>query len=524
MLFNSWAFVAFFLLVYGLYLSCWGLSNLAVSRGWTRLQRVIGERGYQAQNAILLPASLFFYAWFDWRFVILLVATMLVDFWVARLMTQDRMGSTRKPLLLLSVISNLAILGFFKYYDFFAASVGAGLRSLGFEVSDFTLDLILPWGISFYTFQSLSYTIEVYRRQLAPKMSPGRWGLLKDFTEFALFISFFPHLVAGPIMRATSLLPQVQTPRRVTAGDIDAGLWLIIWGFFKKIVIADRAAGIANEVFNHWQAHSGVDIVIGALAFAVQIYCDFSAYTDIARGTARLMGFDIVINFKLPYFALNPSDFWRRWHISLSSWLRDYLYIPLGGNRKGPMRTNINLFITMLLGGLWHGAAWNFVIWGAFHGLLLILYRPFTPKDLDASPPRTIAGFLNTTLAMSIMFVLTLIGWVIFRAVGVEAAPGVPASTSTQQIWGMFTSVGFETTQTVQAASGQRLGTLAMLIPLAWVIAPLLLVQIIQHHTRDLMAPARMHPLVKGPVYALMLAIITVFGVRESVEFIYFQF
>lgn len=508
MLFNSWVFILFFVVVYGLYVSCWGLSALAGRRGLRGLGRVLGEGGHRAQNSILLPASMLFYGWWDWRFLILMFVSITTDFWVGRWMHQGRLGGRRKLLLTVSLCVNLGILGFFKYFGFFAESVRAGLATMGWEVNEFALQVVLPVGISFYTFQTLSYTIDVYRRRALPRMSPGATGVVRDYLDFALYISFFPQLVAGPIERATHLLPQVQGARRVGAGDIDAGVWLILWGLFKKIVIADRAALLANEVFNNYQAHSGIDIVVGAVAFAVQIYGDFSAYSDIARGCARLMGFDIMLNFRLPYFALNPSDFWRRWHISLSSWLRDYLYIPLGGNRKGAWRTNVNLLVTMLLGGLWHGAAWNFVIWGAFHGLLLIAYRPFTPRDLDAAPRRGALGWARRGLAMLVMFNFTLIGWVIFR------------SRSAEQVWEMLSRVGFGTT----AGDGARLGTMEMVVPLLWVAGPLLAVQIVQHFTRDLMAPARLPALVKGPVYGFMLAIMAVYGVRESVEFIYFQF
>lgn len=508
MLFNSWAFLGFFATVYGLYVGFWALSSWCGRRGWKGLGRAIGERGFRAQNLMLLPASMVFYASWDWRFLILMWVSITTDFWVARWMHQDRMGIMRRLLLVVSLCVNLGILGFFKYFDFFAESVREGLERLGVHADPFTLGVVLPVGISFYTFQSLSYTIDVYRRKVHPRMSPGRRGLLLDYLDFGLYISFFPQLVAGPIERASHLLPQVQGPRRARAGDVDAGLWLIVWGLFKKVVIADSAAIVANEVFGNHHEHAGAGILVGAAAFAVQIYADFSAYSDIARGCARLMGFDIMLNFRLPYFAVSPSDFWRRWHISLSSWLRDYLYIPLGGNRKGPRRTCINLMLTMLLGGLWHGAAWNYVIWGAFHGLLLIAYRPFSRGDPDAPRPRSVLGVLRTGVAMLVMLNFTLIGWVIFRC------------SSATQVWEMLSSVGLRTV----AEGGDRMGTAVMARSLAWAAAPLLLVQITQHIARDMLVPTRLPAVLKGLLYGGLIAAMAVYGVRERIEFIYFRF
>ncbi len=313
----------------------------------------------------------------------------------------------------LSIAANLSILGFFKYFDFFADSFARLLSTFGMEADWPTLNIVLPVGISFYTFQTLSYTIDVYRRKLDPT---------KSFLDFALFVAFFPQLVAGPIVRASHLLPQILRPRRITSPEIDAGLFLILWGYFKKVVIADNVGLIANQVFGDYGQYQGIDIVIGTLAFAVQIYCDFSGYTDIARGLCKLMGFDLMLNFRLPYLADSPSDFWQRWHISLSSWLRDYLYIPLGGNRHGELATYRNLMITMLLGGLWHGAAWTFVIWGAYHGVLLCVYRAasdcrhiFAVQDSYSRGNSTVQSSIRA-LRISIMFGFTLLGWLIFRS------------------------------------------------------------------------------------------------------------
>lgn len=284
-------------------------------------------------------------------------------------------SSYRRFFLALSVMVNLTMLGFFKYFNFFVDTFKSLVESvLGITPGGWVLDIILPVGISFFVFQTMSYTIDVYR---------GKMKATDSLIEVATYISFFPQLVAGPIERASHLLPQFQKPRTITGQDIRHGLWLIVWGLYQKMVIADNLSGIVDGTFSPYSAagpatavpQDGLRLLIAVYAFAIQIYCDFAGYTDVARGTARLLGFDIMLNFNLPYFARNPSDFWRRWHISLSSWLRDYLYIPLGGNRHGTLQTYRNLMLTMVLGGLWHGAAWTFVLWGAFHGFILVVYR-----------------------------------------------------------------------------------------------------------------------------------------------------
>jgi D-alanyl-lipoteichoic acid acyltransferase DltB (MBOAT superfamily) len=363
----------------------------------------------------------------------------------------------RKVFLVGSLVSNFTVLGFFKYYNFFATSFAQLVHAIfGVTPSHWMLDIILPVGISFYTFQSLAYTIDVYRKKAQP---------IDDYLTLASALSFFPLLVAGPIERPDHLLPQFLHPRRVTVAMFREGIWLMVWGLFKKIVVADNAAAIVAMVFgpydganpSHVVPADGLRMLIGVYAFAMQIYGDFSGYSDIARGSARLLGFDIMLNFNLPYFAISPSDFWRRWHISLSTWLRDYLYIPLGGNRGGTVATYRNLFLTMLLGGLWHGAAWTFVLWGMYHGLLLIAYRLVAPR-LDERPvPRPGAALMQVGaatasamvgllvmpmffvpnrrpragetdlgsaigkvfvygLALVVMFHLTCLGWLLFRA------------------------------------------------------------------------------------------------------------
>jgi alginate O-acetyltransferase complex protein AlgI len=325
----------------------------------------------------------------------------------------------RKTFLTISMVANLAILGFFKYCDFFIASMGSALQSLGFEASLATLDIILPAGISFYTFQAMSYTIDLYRGDAAPT---------DNFADFALFVCFFPHLVAGPIMRAHTLLPQVTQDRHLAPGAVEEGLYLVLIGLFKKMVVADNLANLANIVFDRYAAGadtSGPEVLVGTYAFAFQIYGDFSGYSSIARGISRWLGFELVINFDNPYLAVSPSDFWRRWHISLSTWLRDYLYFALGGNRLGNVIMYRNLMMTMFLGGLWHGANWTFVAWGLYHGFILCVFRLLPLRDPPRSAPLRWLG------RVVLMFHLTCIGWLFFRAATIGAALGMVASLCT---------------------------------------------------------------------------------------------
>jgi D-alanyl-lipoteichoic acid acyltransferase DltB (MBOAT superfamily) len=473
MLFNSFVFIGFFIIVYALYLSF--------------------RRHYRIQNRILLVASYVFYGYWDWRFLSLIAISTIIDFFVGRALLKSESPLKRKFLLFLSVAANLSLLGFFKYYNFFADSFAGLLGMFGMEAGFVTLNIVLPIGISFYTFQTMSYTIDIYRRKTEPT---------KNFLDFALFVAFFPQLVAGPIERAVNLLPQITAPRRIRINQLNAGIFLILWGYYKKVVIADNVGRIADQIFNGYTQFQGLDLLIGVLAFTVQILCDFSGYSDIARGLAKVMGFDLMVNFKLPYFALNPSDFWLRWHVSLSSWLRDYLYIPLGGNKKGTISTQRNLAITMLLGGLWHGAAWNFVIWGAFHGLLLALYRVFDKNPAHDDPWNGQHSFVKILSKMLLMFILTLIGWVLFR------------SSSADQIFYMFSNV----------FGGWSEHTLEMAQTLLFFSLPLVVIQIYQYIKRDLLAPIKLNPIIRIPLYAHFIIWIIIFGVREAAEFIYFQF
>jgi D-alanyl-lipoteichoic acid acyltransferase DltB (MBOAT superfamily) len=321
--------------------------------------------------------------------------------------SRNKSIDNRRLFLTLSITINLTILGFFKYFNFFIGSAESALSNMGMANIDlFHLNIILPVGISFYTFQTISYSFDIYRKQVKPT---------QNFLDFALFVAYFPQLVAGPIERASALLPRLLAPRRVSIEQIKRGLTLILWGLFKKIAIADGVAGSVNSIYNTSGHVSSLDIILATFLFAIQIYCDFSAYSDIARGTSKLMGIELMRNFNLPYFSQNPSEFWRRWHISLSSWLRDYLYIPLGGNRDSEYKTYRNLSITMLLGGLWHGAAWNYILWGGYQGIALSIHRYFSKKGSG-----TLAFSWKKTINIFFFFIITCYGWLLFRANSLE--------------------------------------------------------------------------------------------------------
>ena len=357
------------------------------------------------QNVFLLGASYFFYGYVHPWFLILIASSTVVDYSAARAM--EAWPTRRRRFLTLSIVSNFGMLGFFKYFNFFVDNVHAVLVTLGIDVSQPTLRIVLPVGISFYTFQAMSYTIDVYRGELRARRS---------LLDVAVFISFFPHLVAGPIQRASFLLPQVEATREFSFEKARTGFLLICWGLFKKLVIADNVGIIANKVFaladpSFWLVWAGV------FAFAIQIYADFSAYTDIARGTSRWLGFELTENFDHPYLARSPADFWRRWNISLSTWFRDYVYIPLGGSRVPGWVWARNVLATFLLSGLWHGASWNYVLWGFYHGVLLIATRAGgTPRPQD----RAVATW-RTMASIAVMFLLTNIGWLLFRETSLDA-------------------------------------------------------------------------------------------------------
>lgn len=454
-------------------------------------------RRTRLQNAFLVFASCVFYASWDWRFLFPLLCTTGLDYWISRRIEaghQSGMPRERlKPYLMVSVCANLGLLGFFKYFNFLADTVCDLGQQLGMNTLPPEYDIILPVAISFYTFQALSYTIDVYR---------GELHATRSFWDFFLAVLYFPHLVAGPIQRASNLLPQVINPRRFDIAQATEGLHLVIWGFFKKVYIADNLAPIVDAAFGTPNPGGGVAL-IGIVAFAFQIYCDFSGYTDIARGLAKIMGFEFQLNFNLPYFATNPSDFWRRWHISLSSWLRDYLYRSLGGNRDGTFKTYRNLMLTMLLGGLWHGAAWNFVLWGFYHGSLLVIHRLSQPVLLRVGGALGAISPLWFGLRIAFMFLLTCYGWLLFRATSFDQIAEMTRALSTPL-------------QGLDVSLVQRMLML---------VAPLLLVQWLQWKTNRLyfLDPVRVGTGVRVASYALMLyCILFLGGVPQS--FVYFQF
>jgi len=364
------------------------------------------------QNFFLLAASYFFYGWWDWRFLGLILLSTLVDFYCARVIAASDDRNQRRLLLILSVSMNLGFLGYFKYCDFFIGSFANAAAMLGIHIPVQVLGILLPPGISFYTFQALAYIVDVYYKKLEPA------GSLLDY---ALFISLFPHLIAGPIQRPSHLLPQVQAERHFHSGHFFDGLMLIATGLLRKCVVADSCALIANAAFDGRLGEPGLcSSLIGIYAFAWQIYGDFSGYSDIARGPAQLIGFHFMVNFRQPYLATSLQDFWRRWHISLSTWLRDYLYIPLGGNRFGEAKTYRNLLLTMLIGGFWHGANWTFVVWGAIHGGGLALERLRYAGGME--PAGAQRSKIGDWFKRIWIFHLVCLAWIFFRAQSVDAA------------------------------------------------------------------------------------------------------
>lgn len=397
----------------------------------------------------------------------------------------------RKVAITISMTGNLALLGFFKYFNFFIDSAENLLLALGTNPENWRLHIVLPVGISFYTFQTMSYTIDVYR---------GKMKATQSVLDFALFVAYFPPLVAGPIERAAHLLPQLSGARRVSWEQTIQGLWLILFGLFKKIAIANGVAGSVNAVYGSGGTATWVDVAVATVLFAVQIYCDFSGYSDIARGTSKLFGVELVHNFRTPYFSTNPSEFWQRWHISLSSWLRDYLYVPLGGNRGTVARTYRNLMLTMLLGGLWHGAAWNFVLWGLFHGLILCIHRAI------AGPAgRGERSGIGKVTAMAGFFVVTCYGWLLFRA------------TSFQQV------VHFS--QILLTDFGNL--SLTMPMPTFAAVAGipmLMLIEFASYGGGLGRAYARSSSMVRGAVSAALLFILLMGTSNVPQQFIYFQF
>jgi len=453
-LFNSWSYILFLLIVFSLY--------------W-----ILGKR---LQNLLLLMASYIFYASWDYRFLSLIIFSTLLDFFTGKKIHSSKRISQRRLYLMLSICGNLSVLGFFKYYNFFIANIDTFLRGFGLSAEALHLSIILPIGISFYTFQTLSYTIDIYRKQLKPT---------KDILSFAVFVAFFPQLVAGPIERAKNLLPQLLNTRKFDKNQFISGIDLIIWGLLKKIVIADNVGFYVNTIFN-LESPSTLLIIVGVIGFGVQILADFSAYTDIARGSALLFGITLMKNFDKPYLARNPAEFWKRWHISLSTWVRDYIYIPLGGSRCTKHRYLINIFITWFLMGLWHGAAWHFIIWGLIHGAMVAMYRLLF-KNIKFS------RFLSIPLT----FIMVHIGWLIFRA------------ESMTDIWSYFSS------SALRASISD--------IHVSYAVFAIIILYCIPWFVAGFFKNAKIN-IWRVPYYTAALMTIMIFAGANPNEFIYFQF
>jgi alginate O-acetyltransferase complex protein AlgI len=373
------------------------------------------QKNLKLQNLLIVAASYLFYGWWDWRFLSLIIFSTIVDYSVGVALSKEDNQKKRKLFLWLSIIVNLGFLGFFKYYNFFLDNLITAFTFFGTELQASSLKIILPVGISFYTFQTLSYTIDVYKKKLSPT---------KDFVAFSAFVSFFPQLVAGPIERATNLLPQFYTKRKFEYNKAVDGLRQILWGMFKKVVIADNCAEFANEFFNNHTEYGGSGLLLGALFFTFQIYGDFSGYSDIAIGTSRLFGFDLKQNFAFPYFSRDIAEFWRRWHISLSTWFRDYLYIPLGGSKGGTWMKVRNTFIIFVVSGFWHGSNWTFIVWGALNAIyfLPLLLAKRNRSNIGIVAEGRLTPSIKDILNIISTFSLTVLAWIFFRADSVSHA------------------------------------------------------------------------------------------------------
>ena len=502
MLFNSITFFIFLSIVFPLYLLL----------------------PHRLQNRMLLMASYIFYGWWDWRFCSLLIISTGVNFYcgiqIYKYLNTDQKAKRWK---LVAIIFNLTLLGFFKYFNFFTAELANALSQMGVHWNINSLHIILPVGISFYTFQTLSYSFDIYQRELKPT---------RNIWDFALFVSFFPQLVAGPIERAKNLIPQIIQKRNMSIEQFFQGCYLIFWGLFKKVCIADSLAVLVTPVFNQWQmgTYSWFDIVAAVVLFAFQIYCDFSGYSDIAIGVAKLMGFNLMLNFNLPYFSKSPSDFWHRWHISLSTWFRDYVYIPLGGSRPSKESSNIlfiskwfhskwlnsqiikNIMITFSLSGMWHGANWTFIVWGIFNGLLLIFHKIYT--DLLGS-----YGFykqwqqsrIYKIIATVVTFILFCYGWLMFRAENIT------------QAWQM--------TMTLFKASGTinpyffTYSNISHIILTSISVCLLIIIQCFQYFKNDLMwMYNQKNWVIRGLFYLILIYLLINGADFHAKEFIYFQF
>ncbi|MEO9891005.1 MBOAT family O-acyltransferase [Aurantibacter sp.] len=480
MLFNSLDFAIFLPVVFLLY--------------WFATQKNL-----KLQNFLIAAASYFFYGWWDWRFLSLILFSTLVDYSIGVALRRNENIRIRKTLLWISILVNLGFLGFFKYYNFFLDNFLEAFAFFGKEINANSLNIILPVGISFYTFQTLSYTIDVYRKQLEPT---------KDFIAFAAFVSFFPQLVAGPIERATNLLPQFYEKRKFDYAKAVDGMRQILWGLFKKIVIADNCAEFANIIFNNSDNYSGSTLLLGALFFTFQIYGDFSGYSDIAIGTSRLFGFNLKRNFAFPYFSRDIAEFWRRWHMSLSTWFRDYLYIPLGGSRGGTLMKIRNTFIIFIVSGFWHGANWTFIVWGALNAIyflpLLLLNK--NRQNIGIVAQGKIFPRLTDLINIISTFLLTILAWIFFRAENIAHAFNYIADIFTYKLFNV-----------PEVLPKTILITIIVFTMIEWI-------QREREHALELFKSDEflIQPVRWGIYFAIIISIFSLGGSQQ--EFIYFQF
>ncbi|MBX9850898.1 MAG: MBOAT family protein [Cytophagaceae bacterium] len=473
MVFNSFDFFIFFAIVYTLHI-------------------VIADK---YRWILLLIASYFFYMYWEASYIVLIVTSTLIGYFFSRTLISSPEPEKRKLGVLLSVSANLSLLFFFKYYNFFQDTIAYTLSKYGIAYQPNVHELMLPIGISFYTFHIISYTVDVYRGELPAE---------KHLGKFALYVAFFPQLVAGPIVRAIDLLPQIKKDKvTIDHERLISGTAKICWGFFKKVVVADTIAIQVDAVYNNHEAYNGVTLLLATYLFAFQIYCDFSGYTDIALGLARIMGYDLKENFRLPYFSKNVTEFWRRWHISLSTWLRDYLYIPLGGSRGSKWKTYRNLFLTMLLGGMWHGASWNFLIWGAINGSYLAIEKALGLADSSWSKSSNlIIKFFNVFLC----FNLICISWIFFRAVTFDQA--------------VFISKAI-----IHLSGPPQIADFSVFTNIVIGLIVLLTVEIIWLRKNDFILYTKEWGYKPIAVFcSIMIILILLFGVSGSSQFIYFQF
>ncbi len=481
MLFNSISFAIFLPIVFFLY---WFMTN----------------KNLKLQNLLLLVASYYFYACWDWRFMFLLMFSTFLDYYTGLKIEESKNQNLRKFWLWLSVGINLGFLGFFKYYNFFAESFAEMLQNFGLQVNPWTLKVILPVGISFYTFHGLSYVLDIYFKRIKAE---------RNFVEYAVFVSFFPLLVAGPIERATHLLPQIKVKREFSYEKAVDGMRQILWGLFKKMVIADNCAVFANQIFANSATASGSELVLGALFFTFQIYGDFSGYSDIALGTARLFGIDLLRNFAFPYFSRDIAEFWRRWHISLSSWFRDYLYIPLGGSKGGNWMRIRNTFAIFLVSGFWHGANWTFIIWGFLNALFIMpsIILKTNRNNLEIVAMNKLIPSLRDVFNILLTFSLTVFAWIFFRAESVHHA--------IEYIVGIFNASLF-TVPDVKTAAYATLILIAFFMLIEWIGREH------QFALQDFLV--KKPRFIRWLFYGFIILLIGLFLQTHETPFIYFQF